>query len=47
LLLYGHLYPGDFGKDADRLGAAADEASTAKIRPDQLDRESDGEASGL
>lgn len=45
--LYGHLYPGDFDKYAERLGAAADEASTAKIRPDQLDGESDGEASGL
>jgi integrase len=44
---YGHLYPGDMDRYADRLGAAADETSTARIRPDELDGESGEEASGL
>ena len=32
--LYGHLYPGDMDRYADRLGSAAEEAGKAKIRPD-------------
>jgi integrase len=32
--LYGHLYPGDIDRYADRLGSAAEEAGKAKIRPD-------------
>jgi integrase len=31
--LYGHLYPGDMDRYADRLDIAIEEASTAKIRP--------------
>jgi integrase len=44
--LYGHLYPGDMDRYVDRLDAAADEASMAKIRPDETDEGSDGDASG-
>jgi hypothetical protein len=32
--LYGHLYPGDMDKYADRLDDAATHAGTAKIRPE-------------
>lgn len=32
--LYGHLYPGDMDRYADRLDDAAGEAGTARIRPD-------------
>jgi hypothetical protein len=32
--LYGHLYPGDMDRYADRLDSAADEARKAKISPD-------------
>ena len=32
--LYGHLYPGDMDKYADRLDDAATDAGTAKIRPE-------------
>ena len=32
--LYGHLYPGDMDRYADRLDSAAEEAGTARIRPD-------------
>ena len=32
--LYGHLYPGDMDRYADRLDSAAEDAGTAKIRPD-------------
>ena len=32
--LYGHLYPGDMDRYADRLDDAADEAGKAKTRPD-------------
>ncbi len=32
--LYGHLYPGDMDKYADRLNDAATDAGTAKIRPE-------------
>ena len=34
---YGHLYPGDMDRYADRLGDAAELADPAKIRPDQDD----------
>jgi integrase len=32
--LYGHLYPGDMDRYADRLDSAADDAGKAKMRPD-------------
>ena len=32
--LYGHLYPGDMDRYADRLGDAADNSSKAKMRPE-------------
>jgi hypothetical protein len=32
--LYGHLYPGDIDRYADRLDDAAADAGKAKIRPD-------------
>ena len=32
--LYGHLYPGDMDRYADRLDDAAADAGKAKIRPD-------------
>jgi integrase len=32
--LYGHLYPGDMDRYADRLDNAAADAGRAKIRPD-------------
>jgi integrase len=32
--LYGHLYPGDMDRYADRLDSAADDAGKAKTRPD-------------
>jgi hypothetical protein len=32
--LYGHLYPGDMDRYADRLDSAADTTDPAKIRPD-------------
>jgi integrase len=44
--LYGHLYPGDMDRYVDRLNTAADEASTARIRPDETDAGSDGGVSG-
>ena len=31
--LYGHLYPGDMDRYADRLDTAADEGNKAKISP--------------
>jgi hypothetical protein len=31
--LYGHLYPGDMDRYADRLDSAAEEAGKAKTRP--------------
>ena len=33
--LYGHLYPGDMDRYADRLDTAADEAGKSKMRPDE------------
>jgi len=35
--LYGHLYPGDMDRYADRLDGAAAEDSEAKMRPDDGD----------
>jgi integrase len=32
--LYGHLYPGDRDRYADRLDSAAEDVGTARIRPD-------------
>jgi integrase len=45
--LYGHLYPGDMDRYADRLGDAAEEADPAKIRPDDPDDESAAAGPGL
>ena len=45
--LYGHLYPGDMDKYADRLGDAATNATgKAKIRPDDAEDEGDTTESG-
>jgi integrase len=44
--LYGHLYPGDMDRHADRLDTAIEEASTAKIRPNETGEGTAGEASG-
>jgi hypothetical protein len=43
--LYGHLYPGDMDRYADRLDSAADYACKTKIRPDDPHRDEDGEGS--
>jgi hypothetical protein len=43
--LYGHLYPGDMDRYADRLDSAADDAGKAKIRPDDEDDDPDAEKS--
>jgi hypothetical protein len=40
--LYGHLYPGDMDKYADRLGDAATDAGTAKTRPEDEEDDSEG-----
>ena len=45
--LYGHLYPGDMDRYADRLDNAAHEAGKAKIRPDGTGWRSEDEMSGL
>jgi hypothetical protein len=42
LYLYGHLYPGEMDRYADRLDDAAGDADAAKMRPDD-----EGDASGL
>jgi hypothetical protein len=44
--LYGHLYPGEMDRYADRLGAAADEASEAKMRPNDEDGDPATEGQG-
>ena len=44
--LYGHFYPGDMDRYADRLDTAIEEASTAKIRPTETGEGEAGEASG-
>ena len=41
LELYGHLYPGDMDRYADRLDDAVEDASTARIRPDNEDGKED------
>ena len=41
--LYGHLYPGEMDRYADRLNSAADEPDAAKMRPDDdPDEQDDG-----
>ena len=37
--LYGHLYPGEMDRYADRLDNAAGEADKAKMRPDDAEDE--------
>jgi integrase len=44
--LYGHLYPGDMDRYADRLDTAIEEASTAKIRPNETGEGEAAETSG-
>src|SRR5262249_20643915 len=43
--LYGHLYPGDMDRYADRLDSAAEASDPAKIRPDDLDHDLSSERS--
>ena len=43
--LYGHLYPGDMDRYADRLGDAAEQADAAKMRPDDDDDDPSAEGS--
>ena len=45
--LYGHLYPGEMDRYADRLDGAAVEASEAKMRPDDEDDDATAEGSAL
>jgi integrase len=45
--LYGHLYPGDMDRYADRLDSAAWMADPAKIRPDDRDDQEGSEPSSL
>jgi hypothetical protein len=40
--LYGHLYPGDMDRYADRLDSAASDTGEAKIRPDDEHNDPDG-----
>jgi hypothetical protein len=42
--LYGHLYPADMDLWVDRLDSAAEEAGTARIRPDDEDDDPDAGA---
>lgn len=42
--LYGHLYPGDLDRYADRLGDAAEASDPAKNRPDEPDDDPDAGA---
>ena len=44
--LYGHLYPGDMDRYADRLDSAIEEASTAKIRLNEIGKGEADQASG-
>ena len=44
--LYGHLYPGEMDRYADRLDEAATEGDAAKMRPDEDADETDPEESG-
>ena len=41
--LYGHLYPGEMERYADRLGSAAEDTGKAKIRPEDDEGEDDEE----
>ena len=43
--LYGHLYPGDMDRYAERLDSAADQAGKARIRPDDIDDGPDADPS--
>jgi integrase len=43
--LYGHLYPGEMDRYADRLDSAASDPGEAKIRPDDGDDDPGGEGS--
>ena len=43
--LYGHLYPGDMDRYADRLHSAADRAGKSKISPNEPDQARNGEGS--
>jgi integrase len=43
--LYGHLYPGEMDRYADRLDSAASDPGEAKIRPDDEVDDPDGGAS--
>ena len=45
--LYGHLYPGDMDRYADRLDSAADGAGKSKMRPDETWPSQRDEVSGL
>ena len=45
--LYGHLYPGEMDRYADRLDDAAGEADAARIRPDDEDDDSANEEPAL
>jgi len=45
--LYGHLYPGDMDRYADRLDGAAQEARKSKMSPDSAWARPADEASGL
>ena len=45
--LYGHLYPGDMDRYADRLDSAAQEAGKSKMSPDAACSRPADEASGL
>ena len=44
--LYGHLYPGEMDRYADRLDQAATNGDAAKMRPDEDTGETDPEESG-
>ena len=44
--LYGHLYPGEMDRYADRLDEAATEGDAAKMRPDEDTDETSPEESG-
>jgi integrase len=45
--LYGHLYPRDMDRYADRLDSAAGEAGKSKMRPDETWPSQGDEVSGL
>ena len=44
--LYGHLYPGEMDRYADRLDEAATKGDAAEMRPDEGTDETDPEESG-